>query len=48
MSFTKALGRQCPWYRDFEPYLHLDNLLLLVDCRDQGVQDILATAFLRF
>jgi len=35
-------------YRDFEPHPHLDILLLLFYCRDQGVQDTLATAILRF
>jgi len=37
-----------PLYRDFEPHPHLNILLLLVYCRDQGVQDTLATAILCF
>ena len=35
-------------YRDFEPDPHLDILLLLVYCLDQGVQDTLATVILSF
>jgi len=37
-----------PLYCDFEPHPHLDILLLLVYCRDQGVQDTLPTVILRF
>jgi len=33
---------------DFEPHPHLHILLLQVYCGDQGVQDTLATAILRF